>query len=96
MTPPGSLDTVLSAVKDFFRQEVVGGDEADLAPTTDLIEQGIIDSINLHRLIGFLEERFELRLPDELIVPQNFRTLKAIQELVGRLQQTGASSEKAN
>ncbi|HXZ42012.1 MAG TPA: acyl carrier protein [Terriglobales bacterium] len=69
----------MSAVKKFIVDELLYGDEQELGPETNLIETGVIDSMSLLRLIGFLEERFGVEVPDEAVIPDNFRSLKAIE-----------------
>jgi acyl carrier protein len=52
---------------------------------TELIDEGILDSIAILDLIGFLEDRFNITLPVEEFVPENFRTPAAIAALAARL-----------
>ena len=51
-----------------------------------LIEQGILDSMSMVELIGFIEQESGLRVPDHEVVPDNFRTLSAIEDMVQRLR----------
>jgi acyl carrier protein len=44
----------------------------------DLLGQGIIDSLGVTELIAFLEERFQIDVGPEDVVPENFRTLASI------------------
>jgi acyl carrier protein len=52
---------------------------------TELIDEGILDSIALLELVSFLEEKFHITLPVEEFVPENFRTAAAIAALAMRL-----------
>lgn len=52
---------------------------------TLLLEQGLLDSLGLVKLIAFLERRYQLTVPDEEITPENFRNLVAIRRLIGTL-----------
>lgn len=52
---------------------------------TELIGDGILDSLAILNLVGFLEERFNIMLPVEEFVPENFRTPSAIAALAKRL-----------
>ncbi len=56
-----------------------------ITPETDLIDEGILDSIALLELVSFLEEKFHITLPVEEFVPENFRTAAAIAALAMRL-----------
>jgi acyl carrier protein len=52
---------------------------------TDLIDDGIIDSLAILDLVGFLEQRFKITFPVEEFIPENFRTAAAIAALAARL-----------
>lgn len=78
-----SGEAIASAVKDFI-DELAQGVVDHIDENTDLIERGVIDSIDLIRLTNFLEERFQISIQDEDMVPGNFRTLRAIEGLVVR------------
>lgn len=54
----------------------------DFDENTNLIEEGIIDSLRLVILMGELEEVFEIKIPESEIKPENFETLTAISELI--------------
>lgn len=71
----------------FIEQHLVGDDRNDpLTEDTDLIEEGIVDSMGLMRIVTFLEDRSGIRVPDDEVGPDNFATVNAIVELVDRLQ----------
>lgn len=57
---------------------------------TELIDEGILDSLAILNLVGFLEERFNIMLPIEEFVPENFRTPAAIVALAARLSEKAA------
>jgi peptidyl carrier protein len=59
--------------------------DARITPETELIEDGILDSIAILDLVGFLEERFRITMPVEEFIPENFRTAAAIAALAARL-----------
>jgi acyl carrier protein len=53
-----------------------------LNPDEDLLEQGIIDSLGLMKLVVFLEKTYAIEVNDEDMVPENFQTLNTITKLV--------------
>lgn len=55
---------------------------SELTDELPLIEQRVLDSLGLYRLIGFIERRFGLTVADEDLVPDNFATIAAIAALV--------------
>ncbi len=76
--------SVAAAVTNFIREELLYDSNQPLAPDTDLIEQGVIDSMSLLRLVSFLEEHCQITVQDEDLVLGNFRSLGAIQAFVQR------------
>jgi acyl carrier protein len=52
---------------------------------TPLLEQGLLDSLALMKLVAFLERQYRLAVPDEEIVPDNFRSLATIRKLIDSL-----------
>ena len=71
----------------FIEKTLVGADRRlAINDTTSLIEEGIIDSMGLLQIVGFLEERAGVRVPDDEVSPENFETIQAIESLVSRLQ----------
>ena len=62
-------------------------DKKSLAPDEDLLEQGIIDSLGIMKLILFIEETYGIVVADEEIVPENFQTLKNMVKLLEQKMQ---------
>lgn len=44
----------------------------------NLIENGIIDSLGIQKLIIFLEDNFSIDIADDDLTPENFESVKAI------------------
>lgn len=59
-------------------------DAEDLERSTNLLDDGVLDSLRLMRLLQFIGERFSFELQPDEVVPENFRTLDAIAALVDR------------
>jgi acyl carrier protein len=55
-----------------------------LAPDTDVLEQGLLDSLSIIELTSFLEETFRISMPLEEFIPENFSTPQAIANMVRR------------
>ncbi|MBE9039475.1 acyl carrier protein [Oscillatoriales cyanobacterium LEGE 11467] len=56
--------------------------EEDLDNDLLLIEQGIIDSMGIFRLINFLEDEFSIAFDPEELMLENFATINAIHDFV--------------
>jgi acyl carrier protein len=51
-----------------------------------LTESGVIDSIGLLQLIDYLETRYKIEIPMDIITPENFDTLAGISQSVVQLK----------
>ncbi|MCK9591928.1 MAG: acyl carrier protein [Methanoregula sp.] len=51
-----------------------------------LTETGVIDSIGLLQLVDYLEDRYKIEIPMEIITPENFDTLAGISQSVMNLK----------
>lgn len=58
-----------------------------VARDTPLLETGVLDSINLVRLIQFLEERFSMSIPDGDFGPELFESPASLAAYVERRKQ---------
>ena len=60
------------------------GDRNVLTDDYALIDNGVIDSLGIFQLLLLLEERYGIEVDDEDLVPENFETVGAIAQLVGK------------
>lgn len=74
---------IQNTIKKYIIQEFMY-DQAgvELTIETPLIEEEIIDSMGIFRLIAFLEEEFGFTLKHEEVVMESFETIIAIAALV--------------
>jgi len=76
---------IRNELEKFLLTEVVpdhGGDIKSLNPDEDLLGQGIIDSMGIIKVISFLEERFHIKIYDQDINLENFRSLNCIKRMI--------------
>jgi acyl carrier protein len=69
---------VLETVKAYVVENFLFGDDSRIGPKTDFLENGILDSTGVLELIGFLEEKFGIRVEDDEVVPNNMNSLEKI------------------
>lgn len=58
----------------------------DWEKESDLIGNHILDSLKIVQLVGSLNDEFDIEITPIDIVPENFKTVKAIYEMVKRLE----------
>jgi acyl carrier protein len=74
-------------IKHYIQSELVKDKKhAALSDGDPLIESGIIDSLGIMKLIGFLEDKVSIQISDEELTPENFATVAAIVSLVQKKQ----------
>lgn len=66
-------------------QEVKPG--VDFENDTDLIGHGILDSITMVTLVLELNDAFDIEITPVDIVPENFKTVQTIQDMIQRLSE---------
>ncbi len=53
----------------------------------DLIGDGVLDSLDIVTLITEINSAYDVSIPAEEILPENFRSAKAIYDLITRLDE---------
>ena len=78
-------EQIFDALASFFVQQGMSREGASaVAPDTDVIGQGLVDSLGIFKLIAFVEERFAVTIePDEVLL-ENFQTPRALRNLIVR------------
>ena len=56
--------------------------EYDFLEEVDFIESGMLDSFDVLTLVTELEEKFNIRINGSDILPENFCSIKAIENLI--------------
>lgn len=54
----------------------------ELANDFPLLERDVVDSLGIFKIIGFLEDEFDIEVDDEELVPENFETINSIAALI--------------
>ena len=59
--------------------------DVDFESCDTLIDDNILDSFDIITLIAEISSEFDVNIPAEEIVPENFNSAKALYALIGRL-----------
>lgn len=59
--------------------------DVDFNTADDLIGDGVLDSLDIVTLITEINSAYDVSIPAEEILPENFRSAKAIYDLITRL-----------
>lgn len=72
--------TTIDTLRTFFSER--GGKAQNLGDEDSLLENGLLDSMAIVKLVSFIEEKFGVALSDDEFDPDNFESLKAIATMV--------------
>ena len=61
--------------------------DVDFSTADDLIGDGVLDSLDIVTLITEINSAYDVSIPAEEILPENFRSAKAIYDLITRLDE---------
>lgn len=65
-------------VKEFIIDNFLFGEETPLELDTDFFDKGIIDSTGVIELVSFIEEKFDISVDDDELIPENLSSLQKI------------------
>lgn len=82
--------TMRDGLEKFLVTEIAADlGKRSLTPDEDLLEQRIIDSLGILRLVSYLEESQHIKIQDGDILPENFQSMNSIVRFVERKKQDG-------
>jgi acyl carrier protein len=77
-----------ATLAQYIREECLPrNDGVNLKYDTNLFDAGIVDSAGLISFLCFIEKEFEISIPDEDLLPENFVSISRIAEYVLNHQQ---------
>lgn len=72
------MDELLAILRDLHA-------DVDFEHRLDLIDAGILDSFDIITLVAEIDHVFDVRVPVEEIVPENFNSAEALHAMIRRL-----------
>ena len=75
-------DETVDRITAFVRMRFPTAGDHELTPELSLLDSGIVDSLGVLDLVGFLEQEFEVSLEDDDLVPENFDSIAALASFV--------------
>ncbi len=60
--------------------------DVDFESCTTLVDDKVIDSFDIVSIISEVSEEFDIVIPAEEIIPENFNSAKALYDLIVRLE----------
>jgi acyl carrier protein len=82
------MEEYKQTILDYVIKEYLEDDEdEEITFDSELITGGIVDSFSMVSLKRFLENKYEIQIPDADASPEAFDTVNSIAALVGRFKQ---------
>jgi len=72
--------TIIAEIKNYIEKNILA-EGVQIAADTDLKQVGV-DSFSTVEIILFIERKFGVAIPDEKLIPDNFKTLNALAAIV--------------
>lgn len=79
------MDKVKEKVRAFIIENFLFGEDNNLNNDTSFLDEGIIDSTGVLELIEYLEEKFNIQINDEDMIPENIDSLNNLERFIGKL-----------
>ena len=73
---------IQNEIQNYIVENILFGDGQKLETDTSFQEGGILDSIGFLELITFVEGKFDIKIADEEVIPENLDTLRKISDFV--------------
>jgi acyl carrier protein len=71
-------------IREFIVENFLFGQPDGLTNTDSLLETGVVDSTGVLELIGFVEQKYRVKVVDDEIVPDNFDSIERISSYLQR------------
>jgi acyl carrier protein len=78
--------TTSSILLDYVKKELAVGSKRNIQMDDDLLSAGIIDSLGVLQLVAFIEEQFDIQMPDEDVVLENFQSVNSLANYLDNFQ----------
>ena len=77
------MNNMEQSIEEYIAQEFLH-DKPRIVLESNLVEEGVIDSLGIMSLIAYVEKQFGARIKPEDVVVENFESVAAIARLVGQ------------
>ena len=61
--------------------------DVDFTEVDDLYEEGVLDSLDMVRLVTEIAQTFDVSVPPEELIPENFLNVESILAMIERLDE---------
>lgn len=83
-----SLD-ITADIRSFVITNFLYGQAGELSNNDSLLENGFIDSTGVLELVSFLQDRFDIQVEDNEVIPANLDSIRNLVDYVVRKTNSG-------
>ncbi len=84
---------VKTTIRNFIVENFLFGDTSfQFSDEDSLMESGILDSTGILELVAFLEKEYDIRIPNEEILPENMDSLNNLEQFIRKKLQVKNAS----
>ena len=73
-------------ILEYIKKELAVGSKRNIQMDDDLLSAGIIDSLGVLQLVAFIEDQFNIQMPDEDVVLENFQSVNSLANYLDNFQ----------
>jgi acyl carrier protein len=81
---PVAQESAAAEVRAYVVEQFMFGEPGKLSNDDSLLDRGILDSMGVLELVAFVEQRFEVKVDDHELVPENLDSISRIAAFVQR------------
>jgi acyl carrier protein len=67
-----------NSLMQYILDEFVSKRGGDIKEDEDLLSSGVIDSLGILKLVSFMEEQFDIEIPSEDVIYENFHSIESM------------------
>lgn len=87
---------VQAALLKYISEELMDN-SIELTAEENLLMDGMVSSLGMFRLVGYIEETWQMKIPHEDLVIENFRTVSIISDYIQkRLEEISDTANSAS
>ncbi len=82
------MPKIENEIRQFLVENFILGDEVDkMGFDESLLENGVIDSTGVLEVVFFVEDKFQIEIDTEEVLPENFDTINRLAAYIRRKQE---------
>jgi acyl carrier protein len=71
-------------IREYIQKEIANGRE--ISNDESLLDAGVLDSLAIVKLLAYVEDEFDVEIPDSDFDPDNFESVATITQLIERIR----------